>query len=231
MIYAGLAGGGLYRSQDGGRHWAATGWTRKGTPAVLVDPSDAEHVFIQVAYERVYESRDGGATWAPRWEGLGLSTQIISLAMDPERPSTLYAGGTEGLFRSRDAAAHWQSVGPELAGQTIFTIVVDPQDGRNLYAGATNGTYRSRDGGNHWAQWGLGLEDVTVTALAFSSQDHDVVYAGTKYRGVYMSDDGGQQWEPAGLDALSVNALLITPDVRWLYAATEAGFYGMRVGP
>ena len=231
VIYAGLASNGLYRSSDGGRRWSATGWTRPGTPAVLVDPDDSDHVYIRVAYERVYESRDGGATWTPRWDGLSLSTQIISLAMDPGRPSTLYAGGTEGLFRSLDAASHWQAVGPELGGQTIFCTLVDPEDWRNLYLGATNGTYRSRDGGEHWAQWGQGLEGVTVTALAFSPQDRDVVYAGAKYRGVYVSVDGGQQWEPAGLDALSVNGFLLTLDGKWLYLASDAGVYRMKVGP
>ena len=225
LIYAGLAGQGLYRSTDGGLHWEATGWTKRGVPAVLVDPGDPSHLFIRVAYERVYESRDSGQTWAARWDGLGLATQIISLAMDSRRPGALYAGGSEGLFRSLDGAASWQSVGPELAGQTVFAIALDPRGGGDLYAGATNGAYRSLDGGEHWEPWGHGLENVTVTALAFARQDARLVFAGTKYQGVFQSADGGQNWQYAGPAPVSVNGLVVTPDDQWIFAATAGGFY------
>jgi photosystem II stability/assembly factor-like uncharacterized protein len=154
-----------------------------------------------------------------------LSTQIISLAVSRGRPGTLYAGGTEGFFRSLDGASHWQSVGPELAGQTIFAVFVDPRDDQILYAGATDGVYRSQDGGEHWQRWGQGLEDVTVTALAFAGQEPRLVFAGTKYRGVYQSRDGGQTWQYAGPEPISVNGLLVAPDDTWLYAATATGFY------
>jgi photosystem II stability/assembly factor-like uncharacterized protein len=225
LIYAGLAGRGLYRSTDGGLHWEATGWTKRGVPALLVDPADANHLFIRVAYERVYESRDGGQTWAARWDGLGLATQIISLAMDSRRPGVLYAGGSEGFFRSLDGAANWQSVGPDLAGQTVFAIALDPLGGPDLYAGATNGAYRSQDGGEHWEPWGRGLENVTVTALAFAGQDARLVFAGTKYQGVFRSLDGGQNWQYAGPAPVSVNGLVVGPDDQWVFAATAAGFY------
>jgi photosystem II stability/assembly factor-like uncharacterized protein len=229
LIYAGLAGQGVYCSDDGGRHWKPTGWANHGAPAVLVDPSDPQHLFIRVTYERVYESRDGGQTWGSRWEGLGLSTQIISLAMDPQQGKTLYAGGTEGFFRSLDGAAHWQSTGAELASQTVFTIAIDPYNGHRLYAGATNGAYLSADNGEHWARWGQGLENVTVTALALSPQNPQLVFAGTKYQGVFQSQDGGRHWQFAGPAPVSVNSLLLSPDGHSLYAATATGFYRMQV--
>ncbi len=229
LLYAGLAGQGLYSSTDGGLHWQASGWTKRGVPALLVDPHDARHLYIRVAYERVYESRDGGQSWAARWEGLGLSTQVISLAMDPQRPGLLYAGATEGFFRSLDGAATWQRAGPELGGQTVFTIALDPGNGAAVYAGATDGVYRSLDGGQHWERWGQGLENVTVTALAFAGPDGRLVYAGTKYQGVFRSTDGGQDWQAAGLAPDSVNALVVSPDGHWVYAATGSGLYRQAV--
>jgi len=198
---------------------------------LLLDPADPRRLFIRVAYERVYESRDGGQTWQARWDGLGLSTQIISLTMNPARPATLYGGATENFFRSDDGGLHWQSVGPELTGQTVFTIAVDPHDGNILYVGATNGAYRSVDDGEHWERWGQGLEDISVTAFAFDRHDPRLVFAGTKYRGVFRSQDGGQRWQVAGPGPVSINGLLRSADGRWLYAATTAGFYGTEVRP
>jgi len=144
--------------------------------------------------------------------------------MDSRRPGALYAGGSEGLFRSLDGAASWQSVCPELAGQTVFAIALDPRGGGDLYAGATNGAYRSLDGGEHWEPWGHGLENVTVTALAFARQDARLVFAGTKYQGVFQSADGGQNWQYAGPAPVSVNGLVVTPDDQWIFAATAGGF-------
>ena len=225
LLYAGLAGQGVYRSEDGGQHWTATGWTRHGAPGLVVDPADPRHLYIRVTYERVYESNDGGATWTARWDGLGLSTQVISLAMDPLQPETLYAGSTEGFFRSTDGGKTWQSAGPELAGQTVFSIAVDSRKGGDLYAGATNGIYRSQDGGEHWERLGSGLEDVTVTAVAFDRQRPDVMYAGTGYQGVFVSVDAGSHWQYAGPEPVSVNSLGVSPDGQWLYAATGDGFF------
>ena len=83
------------------------------------------------------------------------------------------------------------------------------------------------DGGDHWTTSSRGLEQITVTALAMHPAKKDVVYAGTKYHGVYRSVDGGRTWQADGdgLGPVSVNALTITADGRWLLAATARGSF------
>lgn len=231
LLYAGTEGHGVYRSRDGGRTWSPAGLEGLSVPVLALDPTDPEHLYARVAFERVYESADGGRTWTARWEGMTTATEVISLALDPRTPTTLYAGTTDGLFLSRDGARTWRRAGPTLAGQSVFTLAVDPRRPGHVYAGATRGPYRSPDGGEHWERWGEGLEDVTVTALAFHPRRENLVYAGTKYRGVYRSRNRGREWEPVtgGLEGVSVNALLVTPDGRWLIAATPRGVYGLQV--
>ncbi len=226
-LYAGTNGHGVYRSTDGGQTWMAAGLTELSVPALALHPLDPQRLYARVLLERVYESDDGGNTWGARWQGLGLSTEIISLAVDPHRPQTLYAGGTQVLFKSQDGALSWQGIGPELAGQTVFYLAVDSTNPEWVYAGATKGLYRSTDGGQSWSNWGTGLEDITVTALAFHPRQADLVYAGTKYRGVYRSGDGGRTWRPASgsLGQMSVNSLAVSPDGRWVLAATSRGFF------
>jgi photosystem II stability/assembly factor-like uncharacterized protein len=240
VLYAGTDGHGLYRSNDGGQTWTPTALPVPAVPALLLHPADPRRVYARAAFQRVYESRDGGQTWTTPWEGMDLTTEVISLALDPQQPEVLYAGGTEALFKSTDGAGSWQRIAPELAGQTVFAVVVDPADSNVLYAGATRGVYRSADGGQSWQRLGSGagvtllrqgsgMEEITVTALAFhpggrkgtfALRQSQVLYAGTKYHGVYRSDDGGD-----GLGQTSVNALLVSTDGRWLFAATPEGFY------
>ena len=126
LMYAGLDASGIYSSADGGLHWVATGWSGPGRPLWPLTHEIPQHLFVRAPYERIYESQDGGLNWRSRWAGMDFSTQVISVALDGAHPGTLYAGGTEGFFRSLDGAASWQPVGPELAGQTVFAITLDP---------------------------------------------------------------------------------------------------------
>lgn len=227
VLYAATEGDGLYRSQDGGLTWAQLAWPEAILPQVVVHPREPNRLYVRLAYERVYASDDGGVTWSARWEGMQTTTEIMSLAISPHNPSVIYAGGIVELFKSVDGAQRWQPIGPELVGQSVFYLAVDARSPETVYAGATKGLYRSDDGGITWRPWGDGLADITVTALAFHPAHASRIYAGTKYRGVYASEDGGETWYPAhgGMGQVSVDSLLVSADGRWLYAATDQGFW------
>jgi photosystem II stability/assembly factor-like uncharacterized protein len=107
----------------------------------------------------------------------------------------------------------------------VFDLLIDNAGQRRLLAAATKGAYISADDGVSWRRWGRGLEDITVTALAIHPLKPERVYAGTRYKGVYRSGDGGRTWHPAGLGETSVNAMFVSEDGRWLYAATPKGFF------
>jgi hypothetical protein len=233
VIYAGTAASGLYRASpssapvgsvprdgdDRGENWARVPTDLEvGVRDLAISPVDENHLFMVAAWERVYQSRDGGRRWQAQWTGLGVSTEIISLAIDPLNPATLYLGDEAGLYRSRYGGEDWQTVGHPLDGQTILTIQarplavdhtrqapqretdalpLDAEGGASvLYIGATRGVYRSFDGGQTVERWGEGLEDISVTALLFDPDDARSVYAGTAYAGLYHSPDGGETWKP-----------------------------------
>jgi photosystem II stability/assembly factor-like uncharacterized protein len=225
VVYAGVNGAGLFRSDDRGLTWEATAWDGASVPGIAVDSASPNRVFFRVAFERVYFTTDGGKSVQASWTGFTPFTEVMSLAIDFRQPNRLIAGGTDTLYRSLDGGASWRAVAPELDGQTVFTIVVDGAEDDRLLAGATKGVYASGDGGESWRHLGTGLEDITVTALALDPIHPNRLYAGARYGGVYRSADGGRTWRPAGLEGLSVNALLIAADGRWLYAATSGGFF------
>jgi photosystem II stability/assembly factor-like uncharacterized protein len=121
--------GGVYRSDDAGRSWADIGAglpSDFGFPMVL-DPADPDSAYvIPLAADmdrvtpdgrvRVYETRDAGATWTPRGDGLPQEHAYLTVlrqAFDRAGEGAameLYFGATSGdLFGSADAGASWST--------------------------------------------------------------------------------------------------------------------------
>jgi photosystem II stability/assembly factor-like uncharacterized protein len=203
VVYAGAASGGFYRSDDGGVSWTQVpSELEVGVRELAVAPNDVDRVYMVAAWERMYESNDGGESWRARWTGLGVTTEAISLAIDPLDPRTLYLGADTGLYRSRYGGEDWRPVGRPLDDQTVLSLVTGSTEATGesmpLYIGATRGAYRSYDYGDSVERWGHGLEDVSVTALSFDPNDSQAVYAGTAYAGLYQSMNGGETWRPIG---------------------------------
>ncbi|MFP5230574.1 MAG: VPS10 domain-containing protein [Acidobacteriota bacterium] len=99
---------GLFRSADQG----AT-WTLLATPNAMNDPpaagawrtiaAEGQHIFIG-RRDRIIASDDGGAAWQYVSFPAGL-TALASLALTPD--GTLWAGGREGVFGSKDQGRTW----------------------------------------------------------------------------------------------------------------------------
>jgi photosystem II stability/assembly factor-like uncharacterized protein len=119
--------GGVYRSDDAGSSWAAIG---DGLPSdfgfpLAIDPADPDCAYViplvadmdRVTPDgrvRVFETRDGGASWSPRGDGLPrehayLTVLRQALTTKGEGPDlSLYFGATSGdVFCSADAGASW----------------------------------------------------------------------------------------------------------------------------
>lgn len=58
----------------------------------------------------VFISTDGGRTWRQSIKGLG-GRDVFALYQDPDNPTTIYAGTSYGVYRSRDRAESWAFVG------------------------------------------------------------------------------------------------------------------------
>jgi hypothetical protein len=122
--------GGVYRSDDAGESWREIGdglVSDFGFP-LMADPEDPDSAYViplradvdRVTPDgrvRVFETRDGGATWIMRADGLPQThayLTILRLAFDRVGSGSaleLYFGATSGeVFASSDAGAQWSSV-------------------------------------------------------------------------------------------------------------------------
>jgi photosystem II stability/assembly factor-like uncharacterized protein len=221
-IYAGMQSG-LVRSTDWGQSWqeVVSDLTSHGMPAVLVDPKDSKHLFIRLAFERIYESNDGGQTWQARWTGMETHHEVLAMARSSS--GEFWAGTQEGLFIWDAPAQQWQEEPLPVPGPSIFAITFDP-DGKTGYVGASTGLWRRRQGSD-WQPCAPHLIKDTVSALAALPNGH--IYAGISYAGLYRSCDGGVNWQPvSGFPATStVNALLVDEAKGLVYAATDQGLF------
>ena len=125
--------GGVYRSDDAGRTWISIA---EGLPSdfgfpIVIDPADPQAAYVfpmnadidRVTAEgrvRVYETRDGGASWVEHADGLpeqGYLTILRQAAShDGRSPLGVYFGATSGdVFGSSDAGRTWTSVASGLA--------------------------------------------------------------------------------------------------------------------
>jgi photosystem II stability/assembly factor-like uncharacterized protein len=127
---------GVYRSDDAGETWIDVG-TGTGLPSdfgfpVVIDPADPDSAFVIPlvgAMDRttpggavtVWETRDAGASWAARTDGLPAGDAYLTVlreAFDSEGEGSslgLYFGATSGdVFGSSDGGASWVTVADHL---------------------------------------------------------------------------------------------------------------------
>ncbi|HXO29902.1 MAG TPA: YCF48-related protein [Thermoanaerobaculia bacterium] len=155
------AGGGFFRSEDGGATWVRA--SRGIDPlvmAVVADPQTAATVY-EISLTSTMKSVDAGATWSPVPEPGG-PNPILSLAIDPRSPSTLYAGATGGIWKSTDGGRSWTALNFEVG--LVTSIAVDSSPAATaLYAFASDPgiLVRSIDSGKTWSEADNGLPSFT----------------------------------------------------------------------
>jgi|HubBroStandDraft_3_1064219.scaffolds.fasta_scaffold17186_3 photosystem II stability/assembly factor-like uncharacterized protein len=105
VVYAGLAGGGVQRSDDGGQTWRPASGPGLGDPDVnslAVDPTHPDVVYAATALGHFF-SRDGGQSW--RASTPVEVRQCHAVVVDPAQPRVVFLGTDKGIYRSRDEAA------------------------------------------------------------------------------------------------------------------------------
>jgi photosystem II stability/assembly factor-like uncharacterized protein len=93
-LYTGTEGG-IFKSSDAGAHWTPTGFS-EGSTALAVDPRDPAKLFAGTLQMGVFQSRDGGESWASFNDGLS-NLEVHALVIDPAG-SFLHAATNAGVY-------------------------------------------------------------------------------------------------------------------------------------
>ena len=216
FLWVGSAGGGVWKSRDGGVTFKSVfDKYTQSIGSLAIDQARPDTVWVGTGEvwvrnsvgvgDGVYRTTDGGDTWQNL--GLRASERIAEVVIDPRDPAVVYVaalgplwgpGDERGLFRTRDGGATWQKVLYVDDTTGCSDIAQDPADPAVLYA--TTWQFRR-------------------TPYSFES--------GGPGSGIWKSTDGGDTWRrlATGLPAgeLGRIALTVMPSQpATLYAVVEA---------
>jgi len=209
--------------------------------AIVVDPQDADVIYVGGYDSGVFKSVDGGASWQPAHTGLA-PAGIRAMAIDPQDSQTLYAVTADGaVYRTGDGALTWQKKSQDDLGD-LEIVAVDPYDSQHLYvAGETRNydhdIYESWDGGESFLL--SGTFD-SIVDLDVDPQDSERLYVVAKLEGqddlrVYRSNGAGAGWEEIWRredeEAQDAEVLTIAPgDLPTIYLSDGDKVYRSRNG-
>jgi photosystem II stability/assembly factor-like uncharacterized protein len=141
----------------------------------------------------VWKTVNAGATWVPVTDAVEVVRGFTALAVAQSQPSVVYAGTgsvfgshySNGVWKSTDAGAHWESAGLQNAGR-IAWLLVDPHNpdlvlaatrGIDHLQGGVRGVFRSTDGGRTWKLVLNAQPESGATYMSWASDDTRVVFA------------------------------------------------------
>ena len=217
IIYAGAAGGGVWKSGNGGASFQPIFDEHpQSIGKIKLDPKDPDNIIwvgtgeiwtrnsVSIG-DGLYKSADGGVTWEKK--GLEKSERISSIEINPSNTKEMYVGvlgalwgdsEERGVFKSTDGGSTWNKVLYVGPGTGCADLVMDTKDPNILYA----------------SMW-----EFRRTAWSFSS--------GGANSALYKSTDGGKNWNkihkgfPAG-NLGRIGFALAPSNSNILYAAIES---------
>jgi len=175
LAYAAMASGGIFRTEDGGAHWAPIFDEQAVLPvgAVALDPSNPDVIYAGTGEANaaslsffglgVFKSTDAGASW--QHLGLEATRYIGRILVDPADGQRVYVAASgklfgtnpeRGVYRSLDGGGTWSGVFALTDSTACIDLALNPQNPQVLYAAMWERvrglTYR-RSGGPSSGLW------------------------------------------------------------------------------
>ncbi len=177
---------GIFRSSDGGKTWQQDALA--GKDAMNLARPSAQTVWM-AGHNVLEKSSDGGRSWQSLQPSSLPSLDIHGFAVDPRRPSHLYAAvAGEGLYRSTDGGRTFSRLSD--VGGAVMALALT-RDGEILAGDMERGLLASRDGGRTWRE----ALNAQLIGLAINPTKPKLILATGP--GVLRSTDGGRTWAPA----------------------------------
>ena len=153
LFYFGSTGGGIWRTEDGGRSWEniSDGYFGGSIGAIAVSASDHNVIYVGGGEKTVrgnvsfgygiWKTEDKGKTW--KQSGLVKSRHISRIRIHPDNSDIVYAAvmgdlfkDTEerGIYKSVDGGKNWKKVLDSGIEAGAVDLIMDPSNPRIMYA-------------------------------------------------------------------------------------------------
>ncbi len=222
-IYAGSASGGLWRSKSAGVGTTTWEYVPTGFPVLSVcsidfAPGDSNIIYIGTGEVYNYQSAgtgaayrstrgsygigilksiDGGQTWTKSLDWSSHQMRGVQVVrVNPLDSQTIWAGTTEGTYKSNDGGQNWQKVHEVIM---VWDLLIHPVDTSIVlitcgnFASPGYGMYRTTNSGSNWNKiiQGVPISYQGKGHLSLSRSFPDVMYASF---GNGFSSSNGASW-------------------------------------
>ncbi|HST77211.1 MAG TPA: transcriptional regulator [Verrucomicrobiae bacterium] len=220
-----------WKTDDGGKSWHNI---KRGVIddsdvfSIAIDSLNPASIYIS-ACSGIYRSESAGELFR-KIQGIPYAARRTRiLRMDPVDHKIVYAGTTEGLWKTSDGGATWKRTTSDRV--IVNDVLIDPRKPeRVLLATDRGGVLASNDGGLTFTASNRGFTHRQVASLLLDPNHPNELLAGVlndkEFGGVFASHDGGQTWKQMseGLEGRDVFVLRRTTD-NTLVAGTDTGVF------
>lgn len=221
LMWVGSAGGGAWKSTDGGKTWKAMtdDLPNLAVNDVALDPNDENVVYLgtgddwgsgivdfsqrelfRISFSiGIMKSTDGGASWQQTgltWQTSQLES-VAKILVDPSNSNIVIAATSEGIYKSANAGKTWV----KKSTTRCRDLEIHPIDRKIWYASSNNAFMRSTDVGETWVVVNIANlpSQTRRTAITSSTLDPSTLYLVAAnpnggYSGLFRSTDAGQSW-------------------------------------
>jgi len=206
------AGGGVFRSDDGGRTWQADGLAGEAARTVEQDRAKPEEL-IAGTRTGVFRTENSGKTWeriSPA--GDPELRNVDSVAVDPHDDNVIYAGTYHLPWKTEDGGKTWKAIPAGMIDDSdVMSLRIDLDIPGTIFASACSGIYRSENGGAQWVKLqGIPFSSRRTQEIAQNPARPQELFAATT-EGLWTTHDRGENWQRVTPREWIVNAVAMLP--------------------
>lgn len=238
-LWAGCLPAGLFKSTDfgatwalntplwekpGRREWFGGGYDLAGIHSILIDPRDSRHVTVAISCGGVWQTFDGGLTWA--LTAIGMKADYLPAesaddgnTQDPHcmvqcasQPDVLWVQHHCGIYRSIDGGQQWQGIEAPAPSGFGFAVACDRQNAQRAWFVPAQAdacripvdgrmvVTRTDDGGASFKVFSDGLPQVHACHLAYRhgldvTANGETLALASTTGSLWVSANAGEQWQ------------------------------------
>lgn len=245
----------LFRSRDLGASWVpidainqhparkdwSPGFGGACLHTIIIDPRDADRLYIGMSSVGTFRSEDGGKSWTPTNKGVETpflpnkfpetGQCVHHVAIDAKDPDTFYRQDHGGVYVSHDRMSSWKRIGKPLGDDFGFCVASPASapgkayfvrlDGRARVTG--EGHFQVQEWTDKTRKWRKLLSSkafpghfgVQREGIATDNLAPAGIYVGTTTGQVFVSPDAGRTWKQIPFQFPAIHSVSVSnPDPR-----------------
>jgi hypothetical protein len=202
---------------------------------IAFHPSNASIFYIGMPSGGLWETTNGGTTWAPLADGLP-AIGVSGIAIQPNNANIMYiltgdGDGSDtktiGVLKSTNGGDTWMSTGLSydvMDSRVGYKLAMHPSNYSILWSVQSDGLWRTTNAGATWTQMKTG----SFRDLEFNTGNSAIMYASTSSQ-FFRSSDSGVTWTeitsglPTGENRIAIGVTPNNANYVYLLAGPNVG--------